>query len=156
MTPPPIAARQIPPHTAPSLYPAPFAERVAGRSKHKLGDYFGLTRFGVNLTTLAPGAESALLHHHSQQDEFIYILAGMPTLRYGAAEYLLQPGDCIGFRAGCRLGHQLLNRTGLDATYFEVGDRSPDDAVTYPEDDLAFIAAADGRWQVLHKDGRPY
>ncbi len=33
-------------------YPEPFATRVAGRVRRPLGDFFGLTNFGVNLTRL--------------------------------------------------------------------------------------------------------
>jgi uncharacterized cupin superfamily protein len=47
---------------------------MQGREKRPLGDLFGLTNFGVNLTTRAPGAVSALRHAHTTQDEFIYIL----------------------------------------------------------------------------------
>ena len=47
---------------------------MQGREKRPLGDLFGLTNFGVNLTTLAPGEVSALRHAHTTQDEFIYIL----------------------------------------------------------------------------------
>ena len=36
-----------------SGYHEPFASRVAGRAKRVLGDAFGLTAFGVNLTRLA-------------------------------------------------------------------------------------------------------
>src|SRR3712207_7683458 len=54
-----------------SLYPQPFASRISGRVKRPLGDVFGLKNFGVNLTRLAPGAVSALLHRHSRQDEFV-------------------------------------------------------------------------------------
>jgi uncharacterized cupin superfamily protein len=39
--------------------------------------------------------------------------------------------------------------------YLEVGDRSPGDQVTYPDDDLA-ACLVEGRWQFLHKDGQPY
>jgi len=63
----PINASQIPVHTAKSLYPAPFAALVQHRSKRMLGDHFGLSHFGVNLTTLAPGAISAIKHHHAKQ-----------------------------------------------------------------------------------------
>jgi uncharacterized cupin superfamily protein len=47
---------------------------MQGREKRPLGDLFGLTNFGVNHTTLAPGGVSALRHAHTTQDEFIYIL----------------------------------------------------------------------------------
>ena len=55
----PVATTQIPPPHKKTVYPHPFASRVAGRTKRKLGDHFGLTNFGVNLTELAPGAFSA-------------------------------------------------------------------------------------------------
>lgn len=76
----PIQAVSVPLPDKKTVYPQPFASQVDGRTKKKLGDHFGLTHFGVNLTELAPGAISALLHHHSKQDEFIYILEGTPTL----------------------------------------------------------------------------
>jgi uncharacterized cupin superfamily protein len=71
-----IAATDAPLRATQTSYPAPFAVRVAGRAKRPLGDLFGLTNFGVNLTRLAPGACSALRHAHSHQDEFIYVLRG--------------------------------------------------------------------------------
>jgi uncharacterized cupin superfamily protein len=75
-----ILATEVPARTKPSNYPEPFATRMAGREKRQLGDVFGLTNFGVNLTRLAPHATSALRHAHSKQDEFMYILQGRPTL----------------------------------------------------------------------------
>jgi uncharacterized cupin superfamily protein len=49
---------------------------MKAREKRPLGDLFGLTNFGVNLTRIRPGGESALLHCHSKQDEFVYLLEG--------------------------------------------------------------------------------
>src|SRR6478672_3984617 len=51
-----IVAAEALPRTKPSNYPEPFASRMAGRLKRPLGDVFGLTQFGVNLTRLAPNA----------------------------------------------------------------------------------------------------
>ncbi|HPH06684.1 MAG TPA: cupin domain-containing protein, partial [Methylotenera sp.] len=75
-----INAVDAPIRAKPSSYPEPFASRMAGRQKCSLGDLFSLSNFGVNLTRLAPKAESALRHAHTKQDEFIYILEGSPTL----------------------------------------------------------------------------
>ena len=88
MTGKPIAllATDAPLRTKPSNYPEVFARRMAGRAKAPLGDLFGLTNFGVNLTRLAPGAMSALRHAHTRQDEFVYILQGTPTLITDAGE----------------------------------------------------------------------
>ena len=73
--PPAIDAMQVAPAPG-SNYPDAFKPRVAGRAKRKLGDALGLKNFGVNLTTIRPGAASALRHWHLTQDEFVYILEG--------------------------------------------------------------------------------
>jgi len=59
-----IVASEAPVRTKPSNYPEPFATRMAGREKRPLGDLFGLTNFGVNLTRLVPNAVSSLRHTH--------------------------------------------------------------------------------------------
>ncbi len=153
----PIAVRamDVPARTKPSNYPEPFFSRMAGREKRQLGDFFGLRNFGVNITTLRPNGESALLHRHSKQDEFIYILEGEPTLVTENSELLLRPGMCAGFPAKGN-AHQLVNRTDKDAVYLETGDRSDGDEGSYPHDDLTAQLGADGKWRFLHKDGRPY
>lgn len=153
----PIAtvAAEAPPRTKPSNYPEPFASRLAGREKRPLGDMFGLTNFGVNLTRLPPGAVSALRHAHTKQDEFIYVLSGRPVLRTDAGETQLAAGMCAGFKAGTGDAHHLVNRSSEDVVYLEVGDRSAGDTGNYPDDDLK-AALVDGKWRFTHKDGRPY
>lgn len=151
-----VAAREVPPRSKASNYPEPFASRMAGRQKRALGDLFGLVNFGVNLTRLAPGAVSALRHAHTRQDEFVYMLEGEAVLRTDEGETLLKPGMCAGFKAGTGNAHQLVNRSGKDAFYLEVGDRSPGDSATYPEDDIAAAIGPDGRWSFTRKDGSPY
>jgi uncharacterized cupin superfamily protein len=151
-----IPAAQAAPRTKPTNYPEPFASRMRGREKRPLGDAFGLTNFGVNLTRLAPGAISALRHAHTKQDEFVYILEGHPTLVTDAGETALAPGMCAGFKAGTGDGHHLVNRSAQDVVYLEVGDRTPGDQGTYPDDDLRAALGPDGKWRFTHKDGRPY
>lgn len=90
-------AAQLPPRSRSSSYPEPFAARMQGRIKRPLGEPFGLSRFGVNLTTLAPGASSALRHAHSLQGEFNYVLAGTRTLHTDACCTRLAPGDCADY-----------------------------------------------------------
>src|SRR6516164_6551792 len=116
-----VVAAEAPPRTKPTIYPPPFAARVAGRVKRPLGDLFGLKNFGVNLTRLPPGVESALFHRHSKQDELVYILEGHPVLVTDAGETELHPGMCAGFPAG-GTAHHLVNRTSEDVAYLEVGD----------------------------------
>ena len=153
---PAVKALEAPPRTRPSSYPEPFASRMKGREKRPLGDLFGLQNFGVNLTRLAPGAQSALRHAHSRQDEFVYVLAGRPILITNEGETPLEPGMCAGFRAGTGDAHHLINRSSEDVLYLEVGDRSAQDEGTYPDDDLKAAFGADGKWGFTRKDGTPY
>jgi uncharacterized cupin superfamily protein len=150
-----IEAAAAPLRAKPSSYPEPFFSRMAKREKRPLGDLFGLKNFGVNLTTLHPGGESALLHRHSKQDEFVYILEGHPTLVTDQGEVALSPGMCAGFPAQ-GLAHQLVNRTDSPVTYLEVGDRTPGDEGSYPADDLQAMLGPDGAWRFARKDGTRY
>src|SRR5258708_1791909 len=117
-TPLAVDAHTAPLRTKPSNYPEPFFTRMAKRAKRPLGDLFGLKNFGVNLTTLAPGGESALQHQHSKQDEFIYVVAGEPTLISDDSEVPLRPGMCAGFVAK-GAAHKLVNRTDRDVIILE-------------------------------------
>lgn len=150
-----VMARDVVPRTRASSYPEPFFSRMAGREKRQLGDVFGLRNFGVNLTRLIPGGESAILHRHSKQDEFVFILEGQPTLITEDEEITLEPGMCAGFPAG-GIAHHLINRSDTDVIYLEIGDRSSGDEGSYPKDDLKAALDADGNWRFTHKDGRPY
>ena len=142
------------PGRATSNYPPEFAQRVAGRFKRPLGDLFGIESFGVNLTTLEPGAQSALKHRHTVQDEFVYIVSGELVLVHDEGETLLTAGMCAGFRHG-GTAHHLINRSDAPATYLEVGDRQPGDGADYPNDDLVAVRRED-RWAFTRKDGTPY
>ncbi|MEM9266905.1 MAG: cupin domain-containing protein [Cyanobacteria bacterium P01_F01_bin.13] len=137
-------------------YPNPFRASVAGRSRQRIGNAIGLTNFGVNLTTLAPGAQSALRHWHSHQDEFIYVISGELTLVTDAGETLLTPGIMAGFPANLADGHHLINRSDEIATYLEIGDRTPGDRAEYPDDDLLAMPQANGGYVFTHRNGAPY
>ena len=154
VTPAAIKAESAAPRTKLSNYPEPFFSRMKRREKRQLGDLFGLKSFGVNLTKLVPGGESALLHRHSRQDEFVFILQGEPTLVTDAEEIKLCPGMCAGFPAQGS-AHQLVNRTNEDVIYLEIGDRASGDEASYPNADLKAALGSDGRWLFTHKDGRP-
>ncbi|MFN6460743.1 MAG: cupin domain-containing protein [Nostoc sp. DedVER02] len=150
-----LNASNAPIRTKLSNYPEPFASRMVGREKHPLGDLFGITNFGVNLTHLAPNAVSALRHAHTLQDEFIYILEGHPTLHTDEGRIQLSPGMCAGFKAGTGNAHHLINETKEDVLYLEIGDRTSSDVGSYPDDDLIAIRE-NGLWKFVHKDGTPY
>lgn len=149
-----INPKNIPDKTS-SNYPTEFKPLVAGRSKKRLGDAAGLKNFGVNLVKLAPGSCSALRHWHTKQDELIYILEGEITLVTDQGEQTLTAGMAVGFPAGLADGHHLTNRCNSVAMYLEIGDRTPEDEVNYPDVDL-IAKHSDKRWIFTHKDGSLY
>jgi uncharacterized cupin superfamily protein len=129
----------------PPNFPTDLAKRMASRVKRPLGDPFGLTVFGVNLTRLPPGAWSMPYHQHKRQDEFTYVLEGTPVLVTDAGETQLSPGMCAGFQAG-GTPHHLENRGSEDALILEVGDRGVGEEVTFPQDGVRAVMNLDGGW----------
>lgn len=139
-----------------SGYPEPYRSRVLPREKRAIGDALGLTRVGVNLTTLLPGKESSMRHFHTHEDELVFVLEGEVVLRTDEGEQVLTPGMCAGFPAGVSDGHQLVNRSDRPARYLEISNRDPEDGAGYPEVDLVYRKGADGAPMFTRKDGTPY
>jgi uncharacterized cupin superfamily protein len=142
-----------------SGYPEPYRSRVLPREKRALGDAVGLTKIGINHTTLPPGKESSMRHWHTHEEEFVFVLSGEVVLRTDAGEQLLGAGMCAGFPASADGrtgdGHQLINRGSQPAIYLEISNRDPRDSAEYPDVDLKFNG--DGApLPFTRKDGSPF
>ena len=114
-----------------SGYPAPFDAIVEGRTRKRLGD-----------ARLAPGAASSQRHWHDNEDEFVFVLSGEVVLVEEGGETVLRAGDAAAFKAGVANGHHLVNRSGAEARYLEIGTRAGEERAHYPDIDLAY--ARDG------------
>jgi uncharacterized cupin superfamily protein len=112
-------------------------ERFAGRKERRLAKPLGLSQFGVNHMTLAPGAWSSLRHWHAAEDEFVYVLEGVLTLVDNAGPHELGPGDFAAFPAGEANGHQIQNRSSAPGSFLVVGSRRPgEETIHYPDHDF--------------------
>ena len=136
-------------------YPEPYRSVVAGRARQRLGNVVGLDQFGVNLTRLKPGAQSAQRHWHAAEDEFVFVVEGMLVLCENDGETVLEAGEAAGFKAGVANGHCLINRSAQDAVFLEVGTRSGREQVDYPDIDLRFRKDENGM-SYTRKSGEPY
>lgn len=136
-------------------YPAPLDRVVTGRERKRLGNAAGLDQFGVNLTTLRPGAASALRHWHEKEDELVYVLEGELVLIEDEGETVLKPGDAAGFKANNPNGHHLVNKTDRNAVYLEIGTRSKHERAHYSDVDM-MVVRDDSGMRYTHKDGKPY
>jgi uncharacterized cupin superfamily protein len=141
---PALDPMSLPPRTS-SGYPEPYRSRVLPREKRALGDACGITKFGVNHTTLPPGKESSMRHWHTHEEEFIFVLSGEVVLRTDAGEQVLKAGMCAGFPASVDGktgdGHQLINRSSEPAVYLEISNREKGDEAFYPDVDLHYCGA---------------
>jgi uncharacterized cupin superfamily protein len=136
-------------------YPEPFRQAVLGRWRKRLGNAVGLDQFGVNLTTLKPGAWSAQRHWHTAEDELIYLLEGELVLCENEGETVLKPGDAAGWKANMLDGHCLINRSKRDAVYLEIGSRAAREKVEYPDIDMRLERDESGA-RYMRKSGEPY
>ncbi|HSY09175.1 MAG TPA: cupin domain-containing protein [Steroidobacteraceae bacterium] len=141
-----------------SGYPEPYRARVLPRERRALGDALGLSKIGVNFTTLAPGKESAMRHWHTHEDELVYVLEGEVVLRSDGGEQLLRAGMCAGFPAGAADGHQLVNRSARPAVYLEISNRDAEEDVAHYCDadvDMVWNAPA-ARGRFTRRDGSSF
>ncbi len=110
-------------------------ERFTGKSESQLTHLAGLTQFGVNIVTLAPGAWSALRHWHEGEDEFVYVLAGHLTLIDDNGAHALTPGSFAGFPAGRANAHHIANHSDAPASFLVIGTRKQGvETIHYPDD----------------------
>ena len=129
---------------------------VAGRSRKRLGIAAGLDQFGVNLTTLKPGAASALRHWHEKEDELVYILEGEVVLIEDGGETVLKAGRRRRLQ-GQRCATGIIwstNRAATRSISKSARARSIERA-EYPDVDLLVIRDENGA-RYTHKDGKPY
>jgi uncharacterized cupin superfamily protein len=138
-----------------NTYPEPLGSLMGQVERRALGDACELNKLGVNMVVLQPGAQSALRHWHTLEDEFVYVIEGDLSLITDFGEQILSAGMSAGFPAARRDAHHLVNRSDRPARVLEIGSRIDGDDCFYPDNDFMWITTEDG-WIGAHKDGRPY
>jgi uncharacterized cupin superfamily protein len=138
-----------------SSYQPPFDKAVAGRSRLRLARAAGLTQFGMNICTLKPGAASSQRHWHENEDELVYVLRGEVVLCENGGETVLKAGEAAAWKAGVPNGHCLINRSGSDAVFIEIGARASEERAYYSDIDMMVVRDKAGV-RYIKKDGTPY
>jgi len=111
-----------------------------GRYQLSLGDEVGLSKVGIHFCRLPAGKTSTVLHWHSHDDEWFYILeaasdAVVKLRQEGGAETReeqIVKGDFLGFPAGVKTAHALSSGEG-ELVYLIGGCREPLDICSYTE-----------------------
>ncbi|WP_374369186.1 cupin domain-containing protein [Dongia sp.] len=118
--------------------PPNFAQRSRHLSRALLGDRY---QIGVAIEELEPGKRSAPFHYHFFEEEHVFVLAGVVSLRLGAATYDMRAGDYVCFPAGQRAGHCLVNNSSETCRYLIVGERNPREVCVYPDSNKVMVRA---------------
>ncbi|MCX8568732.1 MULTISPECIES: cupin domain-containing protein [Hyphomicrobiales] len=107
-------------------------ERFGSSFRH-LSSFGGGSHVGVALEELPPGKETNPSHYHMLEEEHLYVLDGVATLKLGDRTYVMKAGDYVCFPAGQKVGHSLYNHTDAPCRYIIIGERNPNDVIVYPE-----------------------
>ncbi|MBX3220715.1 MAG: cupin domain-containing protein [Labilithrix sp.] len=101
------------------------------------------SKIGVSYEELPPGKQSVPFHYHLTEEEHIVALEGECTLRLGEARYALRAGDYVGFPAGQRAGHCLINETDKPFRFLMIGDHDDNEVAVYPDSGKVLIRGLD-------------
>jgi uncharacterized cupin superfamily protein len=90
-------------------------------------------KIGVSYEELPPGKQSVPFHYHMVEEEHIIALEGEATLRLGEDRHTIKAGDYVGFPAGQRAGHCLINEGDAPFRFIMIGDRAENETCVYPD-----------------------
>jgi uncharacterized cupin superfamily protein len=107
-------------------------------------------KIGVSYEELPPGKQSVPFHYHMLEEEHIIALEGEATLRLGEEHYRIKAGDYVGFPAGQRAGHCLINHGDAPFRFIMIGDREPNEVCVYPDSNKVLVSALN---RAMFRDG---
>ena len=76
---------------------------------------------------------------------------GEATLRLGEERHRIKAGDYVGFPAGQRAGHCLVNEGDAPFRYIVIGDHEPNDICVYPDSNKVLVRKLD---RAIFRDGQ--
>jgi uncharacterized cupin superfamily protein len=101
--------------------------------RKQLGAAEGGDQLGTSLYELPPGGASFPYHHHTANEEALYVLAGTGTLRLDGEEHPLESGDYVALPADPSGAHRVRN-DGDDALRFlMVSTMEEPEVLVYPD-----------------------
>jgi uncharacterized cupin superfamily protein len=100
-------------------------------------------KIGISYEELPPGKQSVPFHYHLLEEEHIIALEGEATLRLGDGRYRIRAGDYVGFPAGQRAGHCLVNESDAPFRFLMIGDHEPNEVCVYPDSAKVMVRGLD-------------
>ena len=101
----------------------------------RIGPEIGASKLGGSIWELPPGQATCPYHWEGQNEEWVVVLVGRPTLRTPDGESELRPGDVACFPLGPDGAHRLDNRTGDIVRILLLSTMNAPDWAVYPDSD---------------------
>lgn len=95
----------------------------------RVGTAIGGVEIGACLYELAAGERTYPYHLHHGNEEWLFVVAGTPTVRTPDGERVLRAGDLMAFPRGPAGGHQLKG----PGTVLVLSEKYLPDVVEYPD-----------------------
>ena len=110
----------------------PHSDEPMGPTR-RLGAAAGLQRLGINVQRLPPGSRSSWPHAESDEEEFVYVIAGEVDAWIHGEIHRMAAGDLAAFPAGTGITHCFINNGDREALLL-VGGEAPKAAnrIVYP------------------------
>ena len=121
--------------------PEPPGERPHGfrRSHVQLGALLGASRLGATIYEIPPGERVGPYHYEHNNEEWLLVLSGGPTLRTPDGEQQLRPGDLAAFAEGPDGAHAVSNATEDVARVLILSTKRHPAVAVYPDSDKIAI-----------------
>jgi uncharacterized cupin superfamily protein len=98
-----------------------------------IGALAGLVRIGLHLERVTAGTRTSWPHAESDEEEFVYVLAGEVDAWIDGHLHRMRAGDLAAFPAGTGIAHAFLSCGPADALLLAGGEATgPVNRITYP------------------------
>ncbi len=117
-----------------------------GYRRKSLSSASGGEKLGCSLYEVEPGRRAWPYHYHGANEEAIYVLEGLGSLRVNGEEVSISEGDYVAFPASAEGAHQLVNTSDKTLRYLCFSTMAQPDAMVYPDSGKVgvFVGAAPG------------
>ncbi|MDQ6778092.1 MAG: cupin domain-containing protein [Actinomycetota bacterium] len=119
------------------------------RGARRVGDQLGAARIGASVYELEDGELTFPYHYHHGVEEWLYVIAGAPTVRVSGGERTLRAGDLVCFPSGAEGAHTV---RGPGRVMILSANQVPSISV-YPDSDKVGTRAADDRDRLNFRRG---
>jgi uncharacterized cupin superfamily protein len=109
-----------------------------------IGPVVGAEMLGATLYELPPGEATFPYHYEYGNEEWLFVVAGRPTLRTPEGERELEAGDVVCFPEGSAGAHLVRNGSDEPVRVVILSTKRPPSVAVYPDSDKIGVWPASG------------